>query len=252
MGNVDVAGSGLYMWNDREQRKGMLVERRDLWSVPTMSPSWGRVKFAPDMDTQYSQKGDSDSLWSEVMKSFPSISCTCAGPLLGTCALLSIPMMSLSLSKNCFPRSGRITFHTAILTSTCSLSLPQPLYSTVLVLRFKWGNHRSISNLNFYQITQVGKLQLAMTFFFWVVHWSSLFWIAHQLASIPNFIKILETQTYYWSIRALVVVELNSYIVILALPKHKNQPYNSGAKGIFFTFIATVHNYLWLCTVAES
>ena len=166
MGNVDVAGSGIYMWNDREQRKGMLVERRDLWSVPTMSPSWGRVKFAPDMDTQYSQKGDSDSLWSEVMKSFPSISCTCAGPLLGTCALLSIPMMSLSLSKNCFPRSGRITFHAAILTSTCSLSLPQPLYSTVLVLRFKWGNHRSISNLNFYQITQVGKLQLAMTFFF--------------------------------------------------------------------------------------
>ena len=52
--------------------------------------------------------------------------------------------------------------------------------------------------------------------------------------------------------RALVAVELNSYIAILAPPKHKNHPYNSGAKGIFFTFIATVHNYLWLCTVAES
>ena len=43
--------------------------------------------------------------------------------------------------------------------------------------------------------------------------------------------------------RALVAVELNSYIAILAPPKHKNHPYNSGAKGIFFTFIATVHSH---------
>ena len=53
-------------------------------------------------------------------------------------------------------------------------------------------------------------------------------------------------------IKALVAVELNSYIVILTPPKHKKQPYSSGAKSIFSSFIATVHNYLWLCTVAES
>ena len=32
----------------------------------------------------------------------------------------------------------------------------------------------------------------------------------------------------------LVAVELNSYIAILAPPKHKNQLYNSGVKSFFF------------------
>ena len=40
-------------------------------------------------------------------------------------------------------------------------------------------------------------------------------------------------------LRALIAVELNSYIAILAPLKHKNQHYSSGAKGIFFfTFIS--------------
>ena len=44
-------------------------------------------------------------------------------------------------------------------------------------------------------------------------------------------------------IKALVVVELNSYIAILAPPKHKKPPSNGGAKTIFFSFIATVYIY---------
>ena len=35
-------------------------------------------------------------------------------------------------------------------------------------------------------------------------------------------------------LRELVAVELNSYIAILAPPKHKNQPYSSGDKKYFF------------------
>ena len=36
------------------------------------------------------------------------------------------------------------------------------------------------------------------------------------------------------ALRALVVAELNSCITILIPPKHKNQPYSSEVKGIFF------------------
>ena len=49
-------------------------------------------------------------------------------------------------------------------------------------------------------------------------------------------------------LRALAVVELNSYIVILAPPKHKKPPSSSGAIAIFFSFIATAHIYI----VAET
>ena len=73
---------------------------------------------------------------------------------------------------------------------------------------------------------------------------------------LKNEKKDLDFQKREWMIiivyRALTVVELYSYIAILAPQKHKNQHHNSGAKGIFFTFIAIVHNYLWLCTVAKS
>ena len=53
-------------------------------------------------------------------------------------------------------------------------------------------------------------------------------------------------------LRAVAVVKLNSLISILASPKHKNPYYSSGAKGKIFTFIAIVHSYVCLCTVAES
>ena len=53
-------------------------------------------------------------------------------------------------------------------------------------------------------------------------------------------------------IKALVAVELNSYIAILIPSKHKKQPYSSGVKDMFFSFIATVHCDLRLCTIAES
>ena len=33
---------------------------------------------------------------------------------------------------------------------------------------------------------------------------------------------------------------------------YKKEGCNSGAKGKIFTFIATLHSYIWLCTVAES
>ena len=132
-----MARSGLYTWNECEQGKETFARRRDLWFVPTAWLSWGRVRFALDMDTQHLQKGDSDPLWLEVMKSFPPIGCACAKPLLGTRALLSMLLMSLSLSKDCSPSSGRVTFHAAMLTSACSLSLLQPLHSTVAVLGFK-------------------------------------------------------------------------------------------------------------------
>ena len=46
--------------------------------------------------------------------------------------------------------------------------------------------------------------------------------------------------------------KLNSYIVILVSPKHKNPYYSSGVKGKIFTFITTMHSYIWLCTIAES
>ena len=101
----------------------------------------GKVRFAPDMHTQHSQKGDNDSLWSEVVKSFPPIGYACARLLLGTCALLSSPLMSLSLSKDCPPCSGKVTFHSTILTLTWSFSLLQPLHNILAVLGFKWGNH---------------------------------------------------------------------------------------------------------------
>ena len=39
------------------------------------------------------------------------------------------------------------------------------------------------------------------------------------------------------SVRALVAVELKSYIAILAPSKHKKNPYSSEAKLIFFSFI---------------
>ena len=45
---------------------------------------------------------------------------------------------------------------------------------------------------------------------------------------------------------------LFNYIAILVSPKHKNSYYSSGAKGKIFTFIATMHSYVWLCIVAES
>ena len=45
-------------------------------------------------------------------------------------------------------------------------------------------------------------------------------------------------------VRSLAAVELNSYIAILAPPKHQKQPHNSGAILIIFSFIATVHIYL--------
>ena len=52
---------------------------------------------------------------------------------------------------------------------------------------------------------------------------------------------------------ALVAVELNNYITILAPPKHKNQPIAVELKVFFFfTFIVTVHSYLWLCTITKS
>ena len=136
---------GMLTWLDSDSTRGTtmskgngtLARRKDLWSMPTVWPSWGRVRFAPDMDTQHSEKGDSDPLWSNVMKSFPFIGYACARQLLGTRASLSMPLMSLSLSKDCSPRSGKVTFHAAILTLACLLSLLQPLHSATVVLGFK-------------------------------------------------------------------------------------------------------------------
>ena len=62
---------------------------------------------------------------------------------------------------------------------------------------------------------------------------------------------------YWWEdrdrwLRTLTAVELNNYIVILTLLKHKNPHYSNGAKGKIFTFIATMHIYKQMCTVAEG
>ena len=93
------------------------------------------------MDTQHSQKGDSDPLWLEAMKSLIFFGCACAGPLLRTYASLLMTLMSLSLSKDCSLCSGRVTLYAATLTLTCLISLLQLLHSTSAVLGFKWGNH---------------------------------------------------------------------------------------------------------------
>ena len=136
-------------WLDPDCTHGMaiskgektLVGEKDLWFVLTAWPSWRRVRFAPDMDIQHLQKRDSDPLWLEVMKSLLFIGCACARPLSRTRASLLMPLMSLSLSKNCSPRSGRVTLYATTLTSAFSLSLLQLLHSTTVVLGFKWGNH---------------------------------------------------------------------------------------------------------------
>ena len=47
-------------------------------------------------------------------------------------------------------------------------------------------------------------------------------------------------------------MQVNSYIAILATPKHKIPRYSSGAKGKIFTFIATVQSYIRLYTIAEK
>ena len=65
------------------------------------------------------------------------IGCACVGPLLRTHASLSMLLMSIFLFKDCSPHSGRVTLYVATLTSTCSLSLLQPLHSTTTVLGFK-------------------------------------------------------------------------------------------------------------------
>ena len=53
-----------------------------------------------------------------------------------------------------------------------------------------------------------------------------------------------------YALKALVAVKLKSYIAILAPSKHKKKnPYSSGAKLIFVSFIATVHIHKWMCTV---
>ena len=122
------------------QEKGSLVHDNGV-------TIFGRVRFALDVDTQHSQKEDSDPLWSEVMKSFPHFGCACARPLLRIRVLLSMLLMSLFLSKDCSPCSSRVTFHTAILTLACLLFLLQPLHSTAIVLGFKWGNHSLTSVL---------------------------------------------------------------------------------------------------------
>ena len=98
--SANMVRSRPYTRNAVSKGEETLAEVKDLWSMTTAWPSWGRVRFALDMDTQYSQKGDSNPLWSEVMK-YPFISWACAGPLLRTCASLLVPLMSLSLSKDC-------------------------------------------------------------------------------------------------------------------------------------------------------
>ena len=60
---------------------------------------------------------------------------------------------------------------------------------------------------------------------------------------------------HVWSLIYFLRLEhsqaLNNYIAIFSITKTQNVPYNSGAKTIFFDSTATVHNYFWLCTVAE-
>ena len=56
--SVDMVGSKMAMSKGEET----LVEVKDLWSVLMAWPSWERVRFALDMDTQHSQEGDSDPL----------------------------------------------------------------------------------------------------------------------------------------------------------------------------------------------
>jgi len=136
-------------WLDLDPTSGMVVSKgeemlaevKDLWSVPTAWTSWGRVRFSSDTDIQHSQKGDNDSLWSEAMKYTPFIGWACVGPLLRTRASLLMPLMSLSLSKDCSPRSGKFTLYANTRTLVCSFSLLQPLHSTAAVLGFKWSNH---------------------------------------------------------------------------------------------------------------
>ena len=47
-------------------------------------------------------------------------------------------------------------------------------------------------------------------------------------------------------------MEVKSYIAILAPPKHKNNHAEVELNLFFFNFIATMHIYIYMCTVVES
>ena len=80
--------------------------------------------------------------------------------------------------------------------------------------------------------------------------WKCVLELAHQTGpkSFGTKFRVF-CGSYLWVFTA---IELNIYITILTPSEHKKQSYSRGAKGFFFNFIATVHNYLWLCTVAKS
>ena len=60
-------------WLDLDPTRGMTMSKENDvgWDKGTLVCAngvitLGKVRFAPDMDTLHSQKGDSDLLWSEV------------------------------------------------------------------------------------------------------------------------------------------------------------------------------------------
>ena len=71
----------------------------------------------------------------------------------------------------------------------------------------------------------------------------------HQVGFCQNLIewnlmcKLKNQNKWSNEVRALAAVELNSYIAILALPKHRKPLSSSGVIAFFFSFIATVHIY---------
>ena len=51
--NADMVGSEPYRGLVVRKGRRTLVEKVDLWPMPMARPTWGRVRFAPDMDTQH-------------------------------------------------------------------------------------------------------------------------------------------------------------------------------------------------------
>ena len=137
--SADMAESEPYTWNGCELMRGNVGWSKGFLVHTNGMTIMGKSEICSWHGHPALIKGDGDPLWSEAMK-YPFIGWAYAGPLSRTHASLLVPLVSFSLSKDCSPRSGKVTLCATTLTLVCSLSLLQPLHSTSTVLGFKWRN----------------------------------------------------------------------------------------------------------------
>ena len=111
--NAYVVGFGPYMWNGREQRK------RKRWLKDHILGPWQRrgclgreVRYALVMILKHSQKGRQ---WLSKVNNYEDTpywlnACWTTSE---TCVSFTVLLMSLLMSRACFPSSGKVTYPTA-------------------------------------------------------------------------------------------------------------------------------------------